>query len=567
MNVAIMKEDKTKVVRGRNILIGVMLLAGVLGISFAVRIAGIQRTKSVDYHPDEGVLAIPIQQIANTGQVGLKTHYKWPGCGVIYPVGYGMYFLKPMFGEYDYITVLKTLRVLSAIASLGAVAMVFEFLRKYHSVRAGFLGAIFLGVSTMPAIAAHYATLDSVTMLLFIASLYFVYGFFHVDKDGAKVNVVKTFSIGALIGYAISVKWTLMLMAIPVFVEAVGGFIDSVKNNTKLLFLKTGMQKGSILGLGMVVGFLLFFPDFQLVPNKAIEGIQFEMKHHNTGHYGEVLSDPMGLAKKFKRTYNLFVKCGWKAFTIAGLCSMVFVFFKRNRLKWFLFAVFILWTSVPFRNLISPPRHYLVPYIILLLSLAILADYLLSLRVKAVRIASIACLSLAVLASLLYTCISVSPFWMADPRYACAEWIMDNVPKGSGVTWAPRHSAYNWSVPGTRIAGFLFKEYPRLAEPGKYQYLIASPIVLGVYKQHPPDRKIVPEEWFPGTPPSQQELELFYQLNEGGGDQWQRVEAFRSKPQFLGLTYKIFGEPEGQEPTVACKKVFLYKSKYPMARR
>lgn len=536
-------------------------LATILFTSFFIRVASLERPESLDYHPDEWVLARPIYQIANQGQVGIKTHYKWSGCGVIYPVGYSLYFLKPIFGEYSYETILRTLRTLSATASVGAILLVFLFLRRYHSVRAAYIGAILLGISKSPVIVGHYGTLDSVTMLLAMIILFISYRFFHFSDHSEKVPAFRNFLFGMLIGWSIAIKWTFLLAAIPLFIAFISTFLYAARRRQKIIFLKRSTQQCILLGLGLILGFLLFFPDVQMVPNKVKEGLDYEIKHHKTGHYGSILADSGQLGKRLKRTYRNFIYCGWKALAITGLCSLVFVFFKRSNLKWYLFFCFLLWTYVPFRNLISPARHYLVPYTFLLLLLSISIDALLNLQNRYLRIATVVSLLAVIAISLLYTCVCISPFWQEDARVKCANWIVDNAPQGSGVSWAPRHNPYNWAVPGTRIAPYLFKKFPRQAKSGKHQYFIIAPKVRGIFKKHPPTRKIVPAEWFPVQPPTRQEILFFHELNQGGGENLELVKKFKSPPKFMGITLKFFGEHMHTHTTFASNNVELFKTR------
>jgi hypothetical protein len=195
----------------------------------------------------------------------------------------------------------------------------------------------------------------------------------------------------------------------------------------------------------------------------------------------------------------------------------------------------------------------------MILLLSIFFDYLLWHQKKLIRIPANVLTILIVLISLLYTCISISSFWRGDPRVTCAKWIMENVPKGSGVTWGPRHNPYNWVVPGTRIAPYLFKEFPRQAEPGKDQYFIISPKLKSVFKKHPPTRKVVPSEWFPAKPPTQQEILFYYEINQGGGPHIEHVKSFRATPQFMYLTFKLFNKYVHATPTYASQNVELYK--------
>lgn len=138
---------------------------------------------------------------------------------------------------------------------------------------------------------------------------------------------------------------------------------------------------------------------------------------------------------------------------------------------------------------------------------------------------------------------------------------MENVPPGSGVTWAPRTS--NWAVPGGRISPELFEAYPRQPEPGKYQYIIASRSKLGTFKKHPPARKIVPSEWFPSKPPTMMELNLYYEMNQGGGPNLSFVKSFHTKSRFLGLDLTLFGQSATRETTFANLAVKLFRFNKP----
>ena len=540
-------------------------LSAILLLSFCIHIAGIQRKESVDYHPDEWVLAKPIYEIANEGQVGIKTHYKWSGCGFIYPVGYTLYFLKPIFKEYSYETILRILRCLSAVASVATILIVFLFLRCYHSIRAAYIGAVLLSISPLPVIVGHYATLDSITVLIAMAVLFVSYQFFNLPDESHKTPIIKSFLLGALIGWGIAVKWTLMLSAIPLFIAFVSAFVSAVRKRKKKLFITAGIRKCVLLGFGLILGFLVFFPDVQFVPNKVKDGLDYEIKHHQTGHYGTVLSSSNKLDKKLQRTYRNFVECGWKIIATVGLCSLVFVFFKRNPLKWYLFFVFLLWTYIPFRNLVSPARHYLVPYVFLLLLLSLLLDYLLSYRNRYFLAAMYITGCATILISLLYTCVCISTFWQEDPRITCTKWMMENIPEGSGVIWAPRTT--NWMVPGVRIAPSLFKQFPRQPENGKDLYFLVSPSTASIFKKHPPTKKIVPSEWFPSQPPSQQELLFYYEVNQGGGLNIELVKKFFPTPRFLGLTLKAFFEYPHTDTTYASRSVYLFKLKIPPAKQ
>jgi hypothetical protein len=114
-------------------------------------------------------------------------------------------------------------------------------------------------------------------------------------------------------------------------------------------------------------------------------------------------------------------------------------------------------------------------------------------------------------------------------------------------------------APGQIITPWLFKLYPRKAEPGKEQYIIAANRRMNTFKKHPPTRKIVPSEWFPNEPPTMAELMLYAEMNNGGGPNLTLVKEFRTKPSFLGLDFRLFGLDPNQDTTSANQAVTLFR--------
>ena len=134
----------------------------ILLVALFLRLAGIWRAEPIDYHPDEWVIAKPVYALANEGQFGLKTHYKWPGCTVIYALGFTLYAFKWLLGPYDYETILILQRVISALAGTGVAALAFFLMRKLFNDRTALLAAALLSVSKLPVLQGHYGSITSI---------------------------------------------------------------------------------------------------------------------------------------------------------------------------------------------------------------------------------------------------------------------------------------------------------------------------------------------------------------------------------------------------------------------
>jgi hypothetical protein len=535
----------------------------ILSIALFIRLAGIWRSEPIDYHPDEWVIAKPVTSIANSGQVGLKTHYKWPACSLIYSLGYGLYAIKPWFGPYSYNSILIILRIVSALASTAAVLIAFLLIKKLVSLRAALLAAALLAVAKLPVSQGHYGTVTSIVSLIVLAIMLLSYDLFDVEHslNRPPLKAGRCCLLGFLCGWGIAAKWTVLLSAIPIS----GAFLISVWLRRKLRswgqFIKVNFKRFAIIAGMTALTFLAGIPDFQLVPEKVVSGLTYEMQHGKTGHYGTITAEKISLSEKLQRTFQAMGRCGNIYLLIAGIAATILCLVRPSREKMFLLWVMFAWLSVLIRNVSVFERHHLVPFIVMLMLIAIALEVGTKNRRQWIRVTCWIVFVFLMVSEILYTCIAISPFWKPDARVKCSKWIMANVPSGSGVTWAPRTA--DWAVPGMRISPSLFKAFPRRPEPGKYQYIIADNTKLTTFKKHPPTRKIVPSEWFPAKPPTMAELMLYAEMNNGGGPNLDLVKKFQTKPSFLGLDLTLFGQSPSKDLTFANRGVTLFRLKEP----
>ena len=538
-------------------------LSLILLLALFLRLAGIWRTEPIDYHPDEWAVAKPIWYIANNAQSGIKTHYHWPGCGVIYPFGYSLYLLRSFFGPYSYNCILMILRITSALASTATVLVTFLLMRKLASVRAALLTAGLVAVAKLLVLLAHYGTLNSILSLTVLIIMWLSYDLFKIEhtENRSTLKIGTCCIVGLLCGWGIATKWPILLAAVPITIAGLLSLWSHRKLALWRQFIKINLQRIGIIAGMTTLSFLAFLPDLQFAPKEVIGGFTYEVKHHQTGHYGSVVKGQGVWSKRLGRTFSTMKSCGNVYLLYAGLAALVFVLIKPSQSKIFLLLVLFLWLFVVFRNVVAVSRHHVMPFIFMLMLIGFFFDGILATNRIWLRItAGIVYLVLIVMA-VLYTCINISPFWKPDARIQCANWIKENVPLGSGVTWAPR--TYSWMVPGQLIAPELFKTYPRKPQPGKYLYVIAANRRMRTFKKHPPTRKIVPSEWFPTKPPTMTELILYDEMNNDGGPNLTLVKKFYTRPSFLGLDSRLFGMEQIRDTTCANQAVTLFRINTP----
>ncbi|GAG63247.1 unnamed protein product, partial [marine sediment metagenome] len=380
-------------------------------------------------------LANPVMALANDAQAGLIYRYNWSGCGVIRVVGYSLYALKPVFGPYSYNEILIILRVLSALAAAATVLVSYDL--------------------------------------------------FEIDPEqqSPSLRAGRCCIIGLISGWGIASKWTLLLAAIPIATALLLSIIARRKLGHWRRFAEVNLKRTAVTGGMTLLAFLAFLPDLQIAPQKVISGFEYEMVHHKTGHHGAVTADQADLDKRLIRTYTAFNQCGSIYLTLAGIAAVIFALARPTRRRYFLLLTMLLWLMVLLRNIVAPVRHHLIPFILMLMLIAVLFDKVFGSEKKYLRIAGIVVFVIVTIMATLYTCIAISPFWKDDARVMCSNWIQANVPKDSGVTWAPRTP--HWAAPGEWVAPSLFKSYPRRAEHGKDQYIIVTKRNLEIFKKHP----------------------------------------------------------------------------------
>ena len=536
-----------------------VLLAVVLAAGLLLRFAGIWRTQPIDYHCDDWVIAKPVLQIAETGSLEVMPHYKWSGCGLIYPLGYALYGLKGVFGPYDYDTVLVVGRVMSGIASTLAILVSFLLLRKLSGSVIALMGAGLIAVAKLPVLQGHYGTVTATVSLIMMVVLWLVYDVFDLDGDkSVKWKLGRCAVLGAVIGWGIAAKWTILLAGIPLVVALGLSAVRGRCGRSWGEFFKINAVRCAVIAAVTVVVFCVSMPDVFSHTDKVIEGFKFEMVHNQSGHLGEFTRENSTPGARVVRTVRMLNRAGGIYLLIALGVGLLWCVLKPRRERLFLAGTAVLWLAVLWHNIVSSERHHLVPFMLLCLMLAMaLGTGIAAAKNRMRRGVLMGIYAVVMGLALLYTLVCISPFWKPEARLQCARWLQEHMGPRDGVAATPMTPA--WCIPGALVGREALTGVRNQALAGGTQYLMAAYRSLAVFKKHPPGERINPNEWFYGHPPDQRTLALYGELNSGDSPYFTVVKDFFARPEFMGVDLRMFFQKPDQETTYGNRGVVLFK--------
>ena len=540
------------------ITITLILLAAILALALLLRLAGVARPEPINYHPDDWVIARPTLAIANDGPKLVEDiHYKWPARALIYPLGLTLYALKSWCGPYTYPTILIIQRILSAIAGTAAVLVAFLLMRKMISTRAALIAATLLAVAHLPVQQSHFGTVTATVSLIILLIMLLSYDLFDLPtQQPRRLKILRCSILGLILGLGLAAKWTVLLAAIPLTAAILLPVPTAVQRHNLSRLVTINLLRIVIIIVATAAGFLAGMPDIIANHDRAWSDLTYEAEHHQTGHYGTVLTEDRTPAAKLTRTFTMMRRSTGIYLLIAGIIATVYCLARRNRPHLFLLWTIILWLGMLFRNAVAMQRHHLVPATLMLLIIAAALESFLRSPRPAIRWCTRGLCALLLITGALYTLICISPFWRPESRNQCAQWLIANAPPGSGVAAAPATPL--WSRPQW-IMPQLTKTFARTAQPDRPQFIIASDRSLKIFTRHPPSRPIVPKEWYPSSVPSRRTLLLYDAMNRGGSRNLVLVKEFACKPSFIGLDLRFFFEAPNQDTSFANHAVKVFR--------
>ncbi|MHC4499620.1 MAG: hypothetical protein ACYS21_10965, partial [Planctomycetota bacterium] len=253
--------------------------------------------------------------------------------------------------------------------------MIFLLIRKLFSVRAGLFAAALAAVAMLPVEQGHYGTITSIVLLIVVSVMLLSYDLFDVAQNqNAQLKAGRCCLLGLLCGWGIAAKWTILLSAIPIS----GAFFLSLWAHRKASqlgeFTKINSKRVGIIIAMTTVAFLAGCPDIQFAPDKVIAGFNYEMRHHRTGHYGGVAIEQRTPSFRLWRTFRILERCGNIYTLIAGIAATVLCLIRPTKTRVFLLWTMFAWLAVVFRNFVSGARHHFVPFIVMLMLIAVALD-------------------------------------------------------------------------------------------------------------------------------------------------------------------------------------------------
>jgi YYY domain-containing protein len=242
------------------------LLLVVLAFSVTVRVYGINWDVGHSWspHPDERAIMMKVGQlqVPPLAQIGtifdsdkstLNPGWFAYGSLPLYTLKLCQVVLSSLPGvEINDLRVVG--RLLSALADVVTVWVVFKLGISVHSRRAGVLSAALVSMAVIHVQLSHFYTVDTLLVLLTVASLYFL---IQVSKYG---KLKDSLLAGTLIGLGLATKISLLPIFLPFviahFFYLISAIETGVSRDGGLSRLGSSVLKGSILGI--IASFVAF---------------------------------------------------------------------------------------------------------------------------------------------------------------------------------------------------------------------------------------------------------------------------------------------------------------------
>jgi hypothetical protein len=244
----------------------------------------------------------------------------------------------------DWSPLFLTSRTLSALAGVGAVALVFFIGRRFHQA-AGPLGALFLGVAFLHVRDSHFGTTDvPMTSMLLVALLLLL----RADEQPSAGRFALA---GLAAGLAASTKYNALLLGAAVVVsQAFAWLADrgaARARHTRLVWF----------GIPAVAGFLAGTPFALLQRAEFLEHTRSELWH--LMEWGTRI--PLGIGWRYHALVTLPQGVGWPLL-LAGLAGMIWMLASRPRAAAIIFSFPLIYYVVAGRGTTVFVR-YMIPVV------------------------------------------------------------------------------------------------------------------------------------------------------------------------------------------------------------
>lgn len=413
---------------------GAVLLLLVLCVAFAVRFKGVWFGYPLPVHPDEPILVDIALRMLLAGD--LNPHYfNYPTLNIyiqalifrlVQLVGY--LFLDKSPAELPVIWYYLAGRTFNVLLSVLTIGVIYIIGKRLLCPLAGLLAATFLAFSFLHVANSFLLTVD--VSVAFWASLVTLMATMILTEGKSR----KYYILGGIfVGLAVSSKYTAFVSAAPLFVA------HYVQSREKKDWID-GCIVTCVIAIPVV--FLMTTPYSLLDFGNFLAALRIEAEHYSTGHPG-AQSDTttsyllyatyltfvgygvVPMAFSALGLVMLIVKAPWKAFVIAAIPILLYIFVGRYKV----FFPRNLVATIPFLALFSGIGVFFL--------YSLMAEKL-SLHTKFGRVVAANVVLVAVLAASVWqqgalVVDHVRKITLPDTRWESLVWIKDNLPPGSRI--------------------------------------------------------------------------------------------------------------------------------------
>lgn len=252
-----------------------VVLAAILALSLMLRLYGVDWDQGGAFHPDERAVSARVHQL-DFGQLlepstlftpESRLNPRWFNYGSLYLyVVAGMEALASPFVESDWsiFDLQRNGRRANAVFDTITVLLVFLITRRLFSVPAALFASLLAALSVIAIQNAHYATVDSLTTMLVVGTVFWSIRYVNRGK------MLDALLAGVFVGLAIATKFAAAPVAAAVVAAHVLRIWDPRRDSamvriemSQLLRLVKGMMVSGIAGLvALAVGQPYMFIDF-----------------------------------------------------------------------------------------------------------------------------------------------------------------------------------------------------------------------------------------------------------------------------------------------------------------
>ncbi len=465
------------------------LLIIIIATGFILRVIGIGYGLPQPYHPDEKqVMSIASKIIAGD----LNPHFFiWPTLymyliAISYKFSYCLlWLLQYFFGfihpfkklyllidsnivtSYHYYLISRSLSII-----FGTITIPVTYLigKELSSKKAGLIAALFIALAYYPVLYSHLGIISTIMVCLTLLSFYFAMKMYQTGR------FKYYFEASIIGGLAIAAKYNAAIIIIPLFFAHLFLFLKNDYSFNKKFYMKT-----IIIIIFVLIGFLIGCPYSLLNFEKFTKDVSWVAEsqkglQHTSIYFKGIQSSSWAMDFKF-----LWEGMG-PFLLVLSLAGIILSLFKRKYPYLLLLSFPVCYFLIAGQSKTPVPRYTLIiyPFLFLMSSIFILflSKYILSFP-KAFLIGII----IVVLSIPFYHVIKLDYYLcQKDTRQLALEWIRENIPRGSKVTYeffGPNPSILEGIVtyPQFSLGDNTFKYY----QDRKINYFITNSLSRNIY--------------------------------------------------------------------------------------